>query len=99
MIRQYHLLSQYQRSLYNHLFCIKIMYFLKKLHKNLHKIRPIASSCNGPTEKNFGTLRQPHASYKTLHACITMVIVKSAINKVVTLRKNTEKLYVDNYCQ
>ena len=26
------------------------MYFLKKLHKQPHKIRPIVSGCNGPTE-------------------------------------------------
>ena len=27
------------------------MYFLKKLHKNPHGIRPIVSGCSGPTER------------------------------------------------
>ena len=29
----------------------QVMYFLKKLHKQPHKIRPIVSGCSGPTER------------------------------------------------
>lgn len=39
------------------------MYFLRKIHKTPHQIRPIVSCCSGPTEKISGFLAEKLAAF------------------------------------
>ena len=41
----------------------QILYFLRKVHKHPHQLRPIVSTCSGPTEKISGFMTQILGAY------------------------------------
>ena len=54
------------------------MYFLRKVHKHPHKLRPIVSACSGPTENISGfmvKIFEPHLEDITSLVRNTMAVV------------------------